>query len=121
MGGSTAPAKSTPAGGCTKAYSYFATILSENGSSIALKPSTSGQSWCNRPRYTLGVKPRRVSFSKTKAKCVGDETVAVDVTTSSIPELSSWAMMLIGFAGLGFAGYRAKRQRRGLNGVFTAY
>ena len=120
MGGSTAPAKSTPAGGCTKAYSYFATILSENGSSIALKPSTSG-AWCNRPRYILGVKPRRVSFSKTKAKCVGDETVAVIVTTSSIPEPSSWAMMLIGFAGLGFAGYRAKRKGRASNGISQAH
>jgi PEP-CTERM motif len=51
----------------------------------------------------------------------GDETVAVDVTTSSIPEPSSWAMMLIGFAGLGFAGYRAKRKGRGLNGVSRAH
>jgi hypothetical protein len=25
---------------------------------------------------------------------------------SSVPEPSTWAMMLIGFAGLGFAGYR---------------
>jgi hypothetical protein len=25
---------------------------------------------------------------------------------SAIPEPSTWAMMLIGFAGLGFAGYR---------------
>ena len=26
--------------------------------------------------------------------------------TSSVPELSTWAMLLLGFAGLGFAGYR---------------
>jgi hypothetical protein len=26
----------------------------------------------------------------------------------SVPEASTWAMMLLGFAGLGFAGYRAK-------------
>jgi hypothetical protein len=30
-------------------------------------------------------------------------------TGASVPELSTWAMMLIGFAGLGFAGYRASR------------
>jgi hypothetical protein len=30
-------------------------------------------------------------------------------------------MMLIGFAGLGFAGYRAKRKGRGLNGVPKAH
>jgi hypothetical protein len=31
-----------------------------------------------------------------------DSTVAI----TQVPELSTWAMMLIGFAGLGFAGYR---------------
>jgi hypothetical protein len=27
----------------------------------------------------------------------------------AVPETSTWAMMLIGFAGLGFAGYRSSR------------
>ncbi len=30
---------------------------------------------------------------------------------SSIPEPSTWAMMLLGFAGLGFAGYRRAKSR----------
>jgi hypothetical protein len=30
--------------------------------------------------------------------------------TATIPEPSTWAMMLLGFAGLGFAGYRASRR-----------
>jgi hypothetical protein len=29
--------------------------------------------------------------------------------SSAIPEPSTWAMMLLGFAGLGFAGYRARK------------
>ena len=29
---------------------------------------------------------------------------------TAVPEPSTWAMMLIGFAGLGFAGYRASRK-----------
>jgi hypothetical protein len=29
--------------------------------------------------------------------------------TSSVPEASTWAMMMLGFAGLGFAGFRARR------------
>jgi hypothetical protein len=28
--------------------------------------------------------------------------------TVGVPEMSTWAMMLIGFAGLGFAGYRRR-------------
>jgi hypothetical protein len=34
--------------------------------------------------------------------------------TGSIPEPSTWAMMLLGFAGLGFAGYRARKQTAAL-------
>jgi PEP-CTERM motif len=49
-----------------------------------------------------------------------------EITTTSpgggaVPEPSTWAMMLLGFAGLGFAGYRAKRNGRGLNGVSKAH
>jgi phospholipase/lecithinase/hemolysin len=35
---------------------------------------------------------------------------AVDALTA-VPEVSTWAMMLLGFAGLGFAGYRASLAR----------
>ena len=33
----------------------------------------------------------------------------VSVTSTAIPEASTWAMMVLGFAGLGFAGFRARR------------
>jgi hypothetical protein len=33
----------------------------------------------------------------------------IEVATR-VPELSTWALMLVGFAGLGFAGYRAQRK-----------
>jgi len=32
-------------------------------------------------------------------------------TVSGVPEPSTWAMMALGFAGLGFAGYRTSRKR----------
>jgi hypothetical protein len=35
---------------------------------------------------------------------------------SPVPEPSTWAMMLLGFAGLGFASYRHRRQARPTNG-----
>ena len=33
-------------------------------------------------------------------------------TLTVIPELSTWAMIAIGFAGLGFMGYRASAERQ---------
>jgi hypothetical protein len=40
----------------------------------------------------------------------GSATVTPVTPTSSVPEPSTWAMMLLGFAGLGFAGYRKAHQ-----------
>ncbi len=36
--------------------------------------------------------------------------LALNIATSSVPEPSTWAMMLLGFAGLGFAAFRASRR-----------
>jgi len=41
---------------------------------------------------------------------VGDQGLA-----SSVPEPSTWALMLLGFAGLGFAGYRTAQKSRAVN------
>jgi hypothetical protein len=39
----------------------------------------------------------------------GDHSIGLDlVTLSAVPEPSTWAMMLLGFAGLGFMAYRRK-------------
>jgi hypothetical protein len=37
-------------------------------------------------------------------------TVSIDLSVTAIPEPTTWAMMLLGFTGLGFAGYRASRK-----------
>jgi hypothetical protein len=34
----------------------------------------------------------------------------VAIPVQPVPEPSTWAMMLLGFAGLGYAGWRARRQ-----------
>jgi hypothetical protein len=44
---------------------------------------------------------------------MNSEDLALSVTATQVPEPSTWAMMLVGFAGLGFAGYgRARGARR---------
>jgi hypothetical protein len=45
---------------------------------------------------------------------ISDDAWAVDNVSynfSAVPEASTWAMMLAGFAGLGFTGYRSSRKR----------
>jgi hypothetical protein len=37
-------------------------------------------------------------------------TLEIPVGTAAVPEASTWAMMLIGFIGLSFAGYCASRK-----------
>lgn len=40
----------------------------------------------------------------------GDQSYFVTLTLNSVPEPSTWGMMLLGFAALGFAGYRTSRK-----------
>ena len=41
---------------------------------------------------------------------ISPEDLALSVTVTQVPEPSTWAMMLAGFAGLGALGYRASRK-----------
>jgi hypothetical protein len=43
----------------------------------------------------------------------GASSFAIGGTVIELPEPSTWAMMLVGFAGLGYAGYR-QRQKLGV-------
>ena len=59
-----------------------------------------------RPRKTISTRPTTLDPDTDD---VGSSVSFVQVS-GAIPELSTWAMMLLGFAGLGYAGYRkAKR------------
>jgi hypothetical protein len=44
------------------------------------------------------------------ASIFGPVTISASITTSDVPEPSTWAMMLIGFAGLGYASYRGTKE-----------
>lgn len=63
------------------------------------------------------------SYSQTLFDCttyqVCEGYIVADLTVSltasgTVPETSTWVMMLIGFAGLGFAGYPAQRKTAAL-------
>jgi hypothetical protein len=42
-----------------------------------------------------------------------DVAIGLSTGTLTVPEPSTWAMMLIGFAGLGFVGYRQRQKLAG--------
>jgi hypothetical protein len=43
---------------------------------------------------------------------LGKNTLSFDASLFAVPEPSTWAMLLLGFAGLGFAGYRRTRRAK---------
>ena len=51
-----------------------------------------------------------VSITDTNIVAVGNDFTVDDVALRTIPELSTWAMMLFGFGGLGFATYRRRQK-----------
>lgn len=51
-------------------------------------------------------------FKMAYGECCGPPAyLTVDLPLSGVPEPSTWAMMGLGFAALGFAGYRARKPR----------
>ena len=66
-------------------------------------PGASGSS------VTLG---REINDSGAVAKPKSAAVSMTPVAVVAAPETSTWAMLLAGFAGLGFAGYRRTRSKR---------
>jgi len=77
-------------------------VLVDSGSSADFQPVLPGGLSSTATSITVNVAGDSLA--------VGDKLI-LDVTAGSapvVPEPSTWAMMLLGFAGLGFAGYRRK-------------
>jgi PEP-CTERM motif-containing protein len=55
---------------------------------------------------SLGLTPGRYVYTWGS----GADADSLTVNVAAVPEPSTWAMMLLGFAGLGFAGYRKSRR-----------
>jgi hypothetical protein len=63
----------------------------------------------NRPAGTFALGTTEDLGSKIALNA--QNTLSFDFSIFVVPEPSTWAMMLLGFAGLSFAGYRAQRNR----------
>jgi hypothetical protein len=64
--------------------------------------------------FTATASSEVVSFLAAGSPQVPPFTLVSDVSLiESAPELSTWAMMALGFAGLGYAGFRSARRRQG--------
>jgi PEP-CTERM motif-containing protein len=103
---------------CTDPYNTFDFVFTnENitgvkvdpGSSADFAPATFGShlglQWVSANEFTVDVTGDAPAYLST---------LVIDVTTAGsgpppVPEPSTWAMMLLGFAGLGFAAYRRGR------------
>jgi hypothetical protein len=73
-----------------------------SGAPLSETATYAGQSFA-----TLGLTPGVYLYNLGSGTGADSFTIKVG---APVPELSNWAMMLIGFAGLGFAGYRASRR-----------
>jgi hypothetical protein len=58
----------------------------------------------------LDGKPGWLLYSPPVAVPLHSLAAAKPLYSPAIPEPSTWVMMLLGFAGLGFAGYRVSRK-----------
>jgi hypothetical protein len=67
----------------------------------ALGPGSS-EAWASAVNGNGGYLFGSMGFSGVCANCVADGTM----TISAVPEPSTWAMMVLGFAGVGFLAYR---------------
>jgi hypothetical protein len=69
--------------------------------------------WSSDSFYFTGATATNLVFTGTVLP--DDHSSAIDsVTISAVPEVSTWAMMILGFFGIGFMAYRRKSSASGL-------
>jgi hypothetical protein len=77
------------------------------GETQTFGPLASGTPWTFETAHFTNVSGPLFFMGSGPSNQQGD--LIGNVTVTGVPEPSTWAMMLAGFAGLGFAGYRGRR------------
>jgi hypothetical protein len=72
-------------------------------------------SWCNNANSGLDHQCNDATENPPDPGGSVTEFSVSPLVTPSVPEPSTWALMLLGFAGLGFAGYRKVRKSRAVS------
>jgi hypothetical protein len=95
---------------------WLSNALGGDGYSHVYSTPFSGGPLPQDPGLTVG-QGTYIGFEDTYIVCpCNSETQYTDIqvvlsTVAPVPELSTWAMMVVGFAGLGFLGYRRSRNK----------
>jgi PEP-CTERM motif len=95
---------------CGSPYTF--TVNANGGTLAFLSPAGAG----DFPTYDIPFVADLSIAAGTAGLCTGDAActglVGAALSSTPVPEPSTWAMMLLGFAGLGYAGYRKTKNAR---------
>jgi PEP-CTERM motif len=89
------------------------TALAVPSGYVSDSPLSDTSTYANQTFATLGVTPGVYEWA-WGAGANQNFTLHFELGAGAVPEPSTWAMMLIGFAGLGYAGCRASRKSAAL-------
>jgi Protein of unknown function (DUF642) len=82
----------------------------------ASTPTTANQWQTETLSFTADSASTTIEFlgdsANVNSKYIGLDDVSVSPVSAAVPEVSTWAMMLAGFASLGFVGYRGAVRAR---------
>jgi hypothetical protein len=85
-----------------------------NGTVAFISDAADFTQFTNVSTFAETASPLDVSILLSAGARADGFTASFQSDLNAVPEPSTWAMMLLGFAGLGYAGYRRARQTRTL-------
>jgi hypothetical protein len=83
------------------------------GRTIVLGPDENNSDTLTIPAFTATLVSDFPEVGVTDIAESARWSIGISASSDTVPEPTTWAMMLIGFAGLGYVGYRRSRKRSG--------